>query len=57
MEYIPTAIEGVYMIRPRVFADARGYFMEAFKQEEFDANVYPVHVDLWCVTWPALSEG
>ena len=43
MEYIPTAIEGVYMIRPRVFADARGYFMEAFKQEEFDANVYPVH--------------
>lgn len=43
MEYIPTAIEGVYMIRPRVFADARGYFMEAFKKEEFDANVYPVH--------------
>ena len=43
MEYIPTPIEGVYMIRPRVFADARGYFMEAFKQEEFDANVYPVH--------------
>ena len=30
------------MIRPRVFNDARGYFMEAFKQEEFDANVYPV---------------
>ena len=42
MEYIPTAIEGVYLIRPRVFNDARGYFMEAFKQEEFDANVYPV---------------
>jgi dTDP-4-dehydrorhamnose 3,5-epimerase len=42
MEYIPTAIEGVYLIRPRVFCDARGYFMEVFKQEEFDANVYPV---------------
>ena len=42
MEYIPTNIEGVYLIRPRVFNDARGYFMEAFKQEEFDANVYPV---------------
>ena len=42
MEYIPTAIEGVYMIRPRVFADARGYIVETFKQEEFDANVYPV---------------
>lgn len=43
MEYISTAIEGVYLIKPRVFNDARGYFMEAFKQEEFDANVYPVH--------------
>ena len=42
MEYISTAIEGVYLIKPRVFYDARGYFMEAFKQEEFDANVYPV---------------
>ena len=42
MEYIATAIEGVYLIKPRVFNDARGYFMEAFKQEEFDANVYPV---------------
>ena len=42
MEYISTAIEGVYLIKPRVFADARGYFMEAFKQEEFDANVCPV---------------
>ena len=42
MEYIPTNIEGVYLIKPRVFNDTRGYFMEAFKQEEFDANVYPV---------------
>ena len=42
MEYISTAIEGVYLIKPRVFNDARGYFMEAFKQEEFNANVYPV---------------
>ena len=42
MEYISTAIEGVYLIQPRVFNDARGYFMEAFKQEEFDANIYPV---------------
>lgn len=42
MEYIPTAIEGVYLIQPRVFNDTRGYFMEAFKQEEFNANIYPV---------------
>ena len=42
MEYLSTAIEGVYLIRPRVLCDARGYFMETFKQEEFDTNVYPV---------------
>ena len=39
MEYLSTAIEGVYLIRPRVLCDARGYFMETFKQEEFDTNV------------------
>lgn len=39
MEYIKTAIDGVYIIEPRVFADARGYFMEAWKKAEFEANV------------------
>ena len=39
MEYIKTAIEGVYIIEPKVFSDARGYFMEAGKQQEFDEHV------------------
>ena len=39
MEYIETEIEGVYIIEPRVFNDARGYFMEAWKQAEFDEHV------------------
>ncbi len=42
MEYIKTSIEGVYIIEPRVFNDARGYFMEAWKQAEFNEKVYPV---------------
>ena len=42
MEYISTDIEGVFLIKPRVFNDARGYFVETFKQEEFEANVAPV---------------
>lgn len=42
MEYRKTAIDGVYIIEPRVFNDARGYFFEAWKQEEFEANVGPV---------------
>ena len=36
MEYISTAIEGVYIIEPKIFNDARGYFFEAWKKEEFE---------------------
>ena len=39
MEYIKTEIEGVYIIEPKVFNDARGYFMEAWKQQEFNEHV------------------
>ena len=42
MEYQKTDIEGVYVIEPRVFNDARGYFMEAWKQAEFNEQVSPV---------------
>lgn len=43
MEYKETEIEGVYVIEPRVFNDARGYFMEAWKEGEFMEHVGPVH--------------
>lgn len=43
MEYIKTEIKGVYVIEPRVFNDARGYFFEAWKQDEFNEKVGPVH--------------
>ena len=39
MDYIKTEIEGVYVIQPKVFNDARGYFMEAWKQEEFNEHI------------------
>ena len=39
MEYIKTEIEGVFVIEPKVFNDARGYFMEAWKQAEFNEHV------------------
>ena len=42
MDYISTAIAGVYIIEPRVFSDARGYFMEAWKHEEFCSHVRSV---------------
>lgn len=43
MNYIQTEIDGVWVIEPKVFSDARGYFMEAFKEEEFKAHVGDVH--------------
>lgn len=39
MEYIKTDIEGVYVIEPKIFKDPRGYFFEAFKQDEFDSII------------------
>ena len=43
MNYIQTEIDGVWLIEPRVFSDERGYFMEAYKKEEFEANIGPVN--------------
>ena len=39
MEVIKTAIEGVVIIEPRIFGDARGYFFESFSQREFDEKI------------------
>lgn len=39
MEVIKTEIDGVVIIEPRIFKDARGYFFESFSQKEFDEKV------------------
>lgn len=40
---VQTHIPGVVIIEPRVFGDARGYFLESWSQRDFDAAVRPVH--------------
>ena len=35
IEVIKTGIEGVLIIEPKVFGDARGYFLESFNAKEF----------------------
>ncbi|MBR5076738.1 MAG: dTDP-4-dehydrorhamnose 3,5-epimerase [Bacteroidales bacterium] len=37
-----TAFEGVLIVEPRVFSDARGYFFESFSQRDFDEQVVPL---------------
>lgn len=36
MNFIEQKIKGVWVIEPRVFNDQRGYFMESYKQQEFE---------------------
>lgn len=43
MEIIKTDLEGVAVIVPKVFRDARGYFFESFSQRDFDSALG--HVD------------
>ena len=43
MEVIKTAIEGVFIIEPRLFKDDRGYFFESFSQREFNEKVRKVN--------------
>ena len=37
MNFINTAIEGVFIIEPRIFTDERGYFFESYSKAAFDA--------------------
>jgi dTDP-4-dehydrorhamnose 3,5-epimerase len=43
MNYIKTILPGVQVIEPFVLKDARGYFMEAYKEADFEQQVGPVH--------------
>lgn len=38
MEVVATPIEGVLLIKPRVWGDARGYFVETWQQERYAAH-------------------
>ena len=38
MNFIKTEIEGVYIIEPHIFRDARGYFFESYNAAEFARN-------------------
>ena len=40
---IETAIPNLLILEPKVFGDARGYFMESWNQRDFEAAVRSVH--------------
>lgn len=39
---IKTAIEGVVIVEPKVFGDARGYFFESFSERDFNAEMQKI---------------
>ena len=39
MEYLKTCIDGVFIIKPKVIKDERGYFYESFSEKDFIENV------------------
>lgn len=43
MEIIKTAIEGLVIIKPKIFQDTRGYFFESFSQREFEEKVRKIN--------------
>ena len=71
MDVIKTNIDGVVIIEPRIFKDARGYFFESFSQREFEEKVgkiqfvqdnesmssYGVMVELWRDAWVAFPAS
>lgn len=45
MELISTKINGVFIIKPKVFGDDRGYFFESFSQRDFDTALKAEGID------------
>ena len=43
MNVINTAIDGLFIIEPKIFEDSRGYFFESFSQREFEDKIGPIH--------------
>ncbi len=39
MEFVPAEIAGVYLIKPDIFRDQRGFFTETFHQEKYNIAV------------------
>ncbi|MAJ05380.1 MAG: dTDP-4-dehydrorhamnose 3,5-epimerase, partial [Crocinitomicaceae bacterium] len=39
MEIVDTKIEGVFLLKPHIFQDERGYFFESFNQKKMNEKI------------------
>ena len=42
-EFEPQSIPEVILVKPKIFGDARGFFLESYKEEDFKANGIPLN--------------
>ncbi len=42
MEYVPQSVPDVVLLKPKVFGDERGFFLETFRQNEFAEHCSPL---------------
>lgn len=40
--FLPTCLEGVMIVQPRIFEDSRGWFCESWSQRDFEEAGHPV---------------
>src|SRR5688572_2246165 len=43
MEFTPTALPGVLLITPKIWSDARGFFLESWNEQAFEEAGINVH--------------
>jgi dTDP-4-dehydrorhamnose 3,5-epimerase len=44
MNFIPTKLEGCFILEPKIISDERGYFMESFNEKHFQDQIgQPIH--------------
>jgi len=43
MDFIPTKIQDVVLIIPRIFGDERGFFLETYRQDVFESACGPIN--------------
>ena len=39
MNFIPTKLEGCFVIEPKIFNDERGYFLESYNEKTFQNGI------------------
>ena len=58
MEFIPSDLSGVILVKPDVHADPRGFFLESYARERFvKGGISPVFISVQYASAPYYRMG